>query len=147
MENQIVQRIELEAPLSRVRRALTDHREYGEWFRVALDGPFVVGKETRGHITYPGYEHLIMTVAVQRMENESLFSFTWHPCAIDPQVDYSGEPPTLVEFKLEAIAQGTMLMVTETGFAALPANRRDEALRMNDNGWTIQLGNIAKHVG
>jgi uncharacterized protein YndB with AHSA1/START domain len=147
MEDRIEKRIELKAPLSRVWRALTDFREFGQWFRVALEGPFVPGQETRGRITHPGYEHLVMTVRVQRMEPERLFSFTWHPYAVDPQTDYSAEPPTLVEFWLEATADGTLLQVTESGFASLPSHRRDEAFRMNERGWSIQLENIATHVG
>jgi uncharacterized protein YndB with AHSA1/START domain len=147
MEDRIGQRIELAAPVSRVWRALTDHREFGAWFRVALEGPFVPGKEARGRITWPGAEHLTMRAAVQRMEPERLFSFTWHPYAIDPAIDYSVEPVTLVEFTLQAMRGGTLLAVVETGFAALPAHRRDEAFRMNERGWSIQTQNIAQHLG
>src|SRR5690554_3176782 len=92
----IEKRIELQAPVSRVWRALTDHVEFGQWFRVALEGPFVPGHTTGGRITHPGYEHVHWEAVVQRMEPERLFSFTWHPYAIDPAVDYSQEPPTLV---------------------------------------------------
>jgi uncharacterized protein YndB with AHSA1/START domain len=147
MEDRIEKRIELKPPVSRVWRALTDHREFGTWFRVALEGPFVPGQQVRGRITWPGAEHLIMTVTVQRMEPERLFSFTWHPYAIDPAVDYSSEPVTLVELTLEAIAGGTLLTVVESGFAALPAHRRDVAFRMNDSGWSIQVQNISQHLG
>lgn len=147
MVDRIEKRIELKAPVSRVWRALTDHREFGAWFRVALEGPFVPGQQARGGITWPGAEHLTMTVTVQRMEPERLFSFTWHPYAIDPAADYSSEPVTLVEFTLEAIPGGTLLTVVESGFAALPAHRRDEAFRMNDQGWSIQVQNISQHLG
>jgi uncharacterized protein YndB with AHSA1/START domain len=146
MEDRIGQRIELAAPVSRVWRALTDHREFGAWFRVALEGPFVPGKEARGRITWPGAEHLTMRAAVQRMEPERLFSFTWHPYAIDPKQDYSGETPTLIEFTLEKTATGTRLRIVESGFDKLPAHRRDEAFRMNDGGWSQQIKNIARHV-
>jgi uncharacterized protein YndB with AHSA1/START domain len=147
MEDRIEQRIELTAPVSRVWRALTDHREFGAWFRVALEGPFVPGKEARGRITWPGAEHLTMGATVQRLEPERLFSFTWHPYAIDPAIDFSAEPVTLVEFTLHPIPAGTLLMVIESGFAALPAHRRDEAFRMNERGWSIQTQNIAQHLG
>ena len=147
MVDRIEKRIELKAPVSRVWRALTDHREFGAWFRVALEGPFVAGQQVRGRITWLGAEHLTMTVTVQRREPERLFSFTWHPYAIDPAVDYSSEPETLVEFTLEAIPGGTLLTVVESGFAALPAHRRDEAFRMNDQGWSIQVQNISQHLG
>ena len=146
MENQIEKRIELKAPVSRVWRALTDYREFGEWFRVNLEGPFVPGKIARGHITYPGYEHLEFEAVVQKMEPEKLFSLTWHPYAVDPQTDYSTETPTLVEFKLEKIATGTLLTVTESGFDKIPANRRAEAFRMNEGGWAAQMENIKKYL-
>src|SRR5881392_740733 len=109
MDNRIEKRIELKAPLSRVWRALTDHGEFGEWFRVKLDGPFAPGEVSTGHITYPGYEHLKWEARVKQMEPPRLFSFTWHPFAVDPGVDYSKEPSTLVEFRLEPTAKGTRL--------------------------------------
>ena len=147
MEHRIEKRIELKAPVSRVWRALTDHREFSEWFRVKLDGPFVPGQISRGHITYPGYEHIAWEAAVQKMEPERLFSFTWHPYAIDAAIDYSKETPTLVEFTLEATSSGTHLVVTESGFDKIPANRRLEAFRMDEEGWIEQMENIAKYVG
>ena len=104
MENRIEKRIELKAPVSRVWRALTDYREFGEWFRVKLEGPFVPGQVSRGQITHPGYEHVKLEAVTQKMEPERLFSFTWHPFANDPNVDYSKETPTLVEFTLEKTA-------------------------------------------
>ena len=146
MSDRIEKQIELKAPVSRVWRALTDHREFGEWFRVKIDGPFVPGMPSTGHVTYPGYEHVQWHAIVQRMEPESLFSFTWHPYAVDPKIDYSAESPTLVEFRLEPIPGGTRLRLTESGFDKLPANRRAEAMRMNDGGWTEQLKNIEHHV-
>ena len=146
MENKIEKQIELNAPVSRVWRALTDYREFGEWFRVALDGPFVVGQPARGHITWPGYEHIVWEATVQKMEPGKLFSFTWHPYAVDPAVDYSAEPPTLVEFRLEPTVTGTRLTLTESGFENVPAHRRAEAFRMNEGGWTQQMQNIKTHV-
>ena len=146
MEDRIKKRIELKAPVSRVWRALTDYREFGEWFRVKLEGPFTPGKTARGQITYPGYEHLKFEVEIQKMEPERFFSFTWHPYAIDPKTDYSTEKPTLVEFTLEKTANGTLLTVTESGFEKIPANRRAEAFRKNEGGWAIQIENIQKYI-
>src|SRR5437764_11019034 len=146
MSNTIEKRIELKAPVSRVWRALTDHRELGEWFRVKLDGPFVPGQISTGNITYPGYEHIRWEAVVQKMEPERLFSFTWHPYAIDPKVDYSKETPTLVEFRLEKTTAGTLLDLTESGFDRVPSHRRDEAFRMNEGGWMQQMKNIENHV-
>jgi uncharacterized protein YndB with AHSA1/START domain len=144
--DRIEKQIELKAPVSRVWRALTDYREFGEWFRVKLEGPFVAGQIAQGYITWPGYEHLRMEVVVQKIEPERYFSYTWHPYALDPKVDYSKEAPTLVEFTLEKSAVGTVLRVTESGFDKIPASRRAEAFRMNDNGWAQQLKNIESHV-
>lgn len=146
MSNTIEKRIELNAPVSRVWRALTDYREFGEWFRVKLNGPFAPGEISTGHITYPGYEHLKWEAAVQKMEPERLFSFTWHPYAVDPDFDYSNEPATLVEFRLEPKDKGTVLYLTESGFDALPKDRRFEAFRMNEEGWTEQMTNIEHHL-
>jgi uncharacterized protein YndB with AHSA1/START domain len=146
MNDRIEKSIELKAPLPRVWRALTDHEEFGKWFRVRLDGPFVPGEVSRGNMTYPGYEHLKWHAIVEKMEPMRRFSFTWHPYAIDPKVDYSSEPSTLVEFTLEATANGTLLRVVESGFDKLPPHRRDEAFRMNDRGWGMQMENIGKHV-
>ena len=147
MSDSIQKRIELKAPVSRVWRALTDHREFGEWFRVSVDGPFAAGRTVRGNILHPGYEHLTWEATVETIERERLFSFRWHPYAVDPKADYSGEPTTLVEFRLEATEDGTVLTVTESGFDAIPAHRRAEAFRMNERGWSIQVENIARHVG
>ena len=144
--NSIEKRIELRAPVSRVWRALTDHEEFGEWFKVKLDGPFVAGQPSRGRLAWPGYEHIRWEVFVQSIEPERLFSFTWHPYAVDPNVDYSGETPTLVQFRLEPIPAGTLLTLTESGFDKVPAHRRDEAFRKDDGGWAQQLKNIEAHV-
>ncbi len=145
-DDQMEKQIELKAPLSRVWRALTDYREFSEWFGVKLEKPFLPGQTSQGQITVPGYEHIRMEIEVQKMEEEKLFSYTWHPYAVDPGVDYSQEPSTLVEFRLEQTAGGTLLTVRESGFGKLPAARRDEAFRMNDRGWSQQMKDIQSHV-
>ena len=146
MNDHIEKRIELKAPVARVWKALTNHEEFGAWFRVKLEGPFVPGKTSRGRITYPGYEHVIWQAVVKEMTPEKVFSFTWHPYAIDPNVDYSQETPTLVEFRLQPTTHGTLLVVTESGFDKIPAHRQIEALRMNEGGWAEQMRNIEKYV-
>jgi uncharacterized protein YndB with AHSA1/START domain len=146
MADRIEKRVELKAPVARVWRALTDYREFGEWFRVKIEGPFVAGEVSRGHITYPGYEHLKWEAVVKAIEPERLFSFTWHPYAVDPKMDYSQEPQTLVEFRLEKTAEGTLLTVTESGFDKIPAARRAEAFPRNEGGWTEQMKNIERYV-
>jgi uncharacterized protein YndB with AHSA1/START domain len=122
----------LHAPRARVWRALTDHREFGTWFRVDLDGPFHEGATVRGRITYPGYEHMTMEIQIVCMDAERLFSYRWHPYAVEPGVDYSAEPTTLVEFRLDEDAGATRLTVVESGFDRLPSGRRAEAFRMNE---------------
>ena len=146
MTDRIEKTIELNAPIERVWQALTDHEQFGAWFRVKLDAPFVPGRTATGRITYPGYEHLKWVAEIKAMEAPRLFSFTWHPYAVDPEVDYSDEPPTLVEFRLEPSGQGTLLRLAESGFEALPAHRMPDALRMNERGWSEQVKNIKAHV-
>lgn len=146
MTDRIEKSVDLKAPVERVWRALTDYKEFGAWFRVKLEDPFVPGEVSRGRITYPGYEHVVWEARITRMDEPKYFSFTWHPYAVDPDVDYSGETPTLVEFRLEPTASGTRLTVTESGFDKIPAHRRPDALRMNDGGWAEQMRNIEGYV-
>ncbi|MCC7479413.1 SRPBCC family protein [bacterium] len=144
--DRIEKEVLLKAPVSRVWRALTDYQEFGEWFRVNLDGPFIAGQKTSGKILHPGYEHLRLEVDVERLEPESYFSYHWHPYAVDQLVDYSHEEPTLVEFSLSAQEGGTLLRVVESGFERIPASRRDEAYRMNSGGWAGQMDNIGRYL-
>ena len=146
MEDRIEKSVELKAPVSRVWQALTDAEQFGTWFRVRIDQPFREGQASTGQITYPGFEHLRWIATVQKIQPENYFSYTWHPYAADPSVDYSSEPPTLVEFTLQPTATGTLLKVVESGFSKLPEKRRLEAFRMNEGGWDGQMRNIAQHV-
>jgi uncharacterized protein YndB with AHSA1/START domain len=144
--DRIEKRVELRAPRSRVWRAIATAKEFGEWFRMKLEGEFAEGQTIRGRITHPGYEHMTLDMMVERIEPERYFSYRWHPYAIDPAVDYSAEPTTLVEFRLEDTEGGTALTIVESGFDRLPLARRDEAYRMDDQGWTGQIKNIERHV-
>lgn len=146
MSDRIEKCIEINAPISRVWEALTDHKKFGEWFRVRLDGPFVPGEMSTGNMFYPGYEHLKWEAFVKAMEPERYFAMTWHPYAIDPDQDYTEETPTLIEFTLESTETGTLLRVVESGFDKLPPSRRDEAFRMNEGGWAEQVQNIKAYV-
>jgi uncharacterized protein YndB with AHSA1/START domain len=146
MGNVIEKQIEIAAPVSRVWIALTASRQFGEWFKVKMDGPFVAGQPISGQITHSGYEHLRMEIVVKTIEPKTRFSFTWHPYAIDPKVDYSQEESTLIEFRLQATAGGTLLTVTESGFEKIPAARRAEAFLRNDGGWAQQMKNIEAYV-
>jgi uncharacterized protein YndB with AHSA1/START domain len=145
--DRIEKTVVLRAPVSRVWRAIADAQEFGLWFRVKLEGSFEPGATLRGQITHPGYEHVTMEMTIERMEPERLFSYRWHPYAVEPGVDYASEPTTLVEFRLQPVGGGTRLTVVESGFDRIPLARRDEAFRMDDAGWTEQIQNIARHVG
>lgn len=146
--DRIERSIVINAPLERVWRAVSNAEEFGTWFGVNLKGmSFAEGQRTRGHITYPGYEHIWFDVAVERVEPQALLSFRWHPFAVDPDVDYSNEEPTLVTFTLQdAPGNGTLLTVVESGFDKVPPHRRLEAFRMNSQGWDAQMQNIARHI-
>jgi uncharacterized protein YndB with AHSA1/START domain len=145
--DRIERKILLKAPLARVWRALSDAKEFGDWFGVDFKGKaFVTGKPLKGQITYPGYEHIVMEVVVERMVPQRLLSWRWHPAAIDQAVDYSQEPTTLVVFELEEGEGGIWLSVVESGFDSIPAARRATAFRMNSSGWDEQMKNIEKHV-
>jgi len=125
----------------------TDYEEFGQWLGCKLEGSFVAGKPVSGRLTYPGFEHLVRAVDVKKMENERLFSFAWQPYAIDAAAGHSKETPTLVKFTLEATDSGTQLATTESGFENIPANRRLEAFRMDEEGWGEQKEGIANYVG
>ncbi len=150
METPVPDRIEkqvvLRAPRSRVWRALTDSTEFGTWFGVKLESPFAEGATLRGQITYPGYEHLTLEVIVERIDPERYFAYRWHPNAVDSTLDYSREPTTLVEFRLEETREGTRLTITESGFDRIPLSRRAEAYRSNEGGWSEQVKRIEGHV-
>lgn len=144
--DRIEKQVLLRAPVARVWRALTTAAEFGSWFQVKLEKPFNVGKLATGSITHPGYEHVRFEALVERMDAERLFSFRWHPYAVDPKVDYSTEPTTLVEFRLEEKGGGTLLTVVESGFDRIPVERRALAFRMNSGGWAAQMESVRRHV-
>ena len=145
--DRIERSILLKAPRSRVWRALSDAEEFGEWFGVALKGKtFAAGQRVQAQITHPGYEHVVWDVLIERLEPERLLSWRWHPAAVEPSVDYSSEPTTLVVFELKEVEGGTLLSVVESGFDGVPPSRRLDAFRMNSEGWAIQMENLEKHV-
>jgi uncharacterized protein YndB with AHSA1/START domain len=144
--DRIEKSIVLNAPRSRVWRAITDAEEFGTWFRMKLDGELEQGRTIRARITHPGYEHVTLDMSIERIEPERYFAYRWHPYAVDPGVDYSAEPTTLVEFTLEESGGGTAVTIVESGFDRIPLGRRSEAFRMNDRGWAGQIQNLARHV-
>lgn len=155
--DRIEKKITLKAPVSRVFRALSDAKEFGAWFGVEFDGPFAEGKAMTGKMrpttvdpevakVQKPYEGMVFTCTIERIVPETLFSFRWHPFAIDPNVDYSHEPTTLVEFELREVAGATELTITESGFARIPLERRAKAFTANEGGWAHQASLIEKYV-
>ena len=145
--DRIERAITLKAPRSRVWRALSNAEEFGDWFGVKLKGKsFAAGQRVQGQITHPGYEHVVWDVLIERLEPERLLSWRWHPGAVDPDIDYSQEPTTLVVFELKEVEGGTLLSVVESGFDSLPPARRLDAFRMNSGGWDAQMVRFEKHV-
>ena len=146
MKNTIEKEIILKAPVSKVWRALTDHQQFGEWFGWKIEAPFVAGKVACGLLGCGGRDHQRYEMTVQKIEPETYFSYTWHPYAFDPKVDYSKEPPTLIEFRLQPKGEGTLLSVKESGFDKLSKARLEEAYPKNEGGWAGQLENIQEYV-
>ncbi len=145
--DRIEKRLILRAPRARVWSALANAEQFSTWFGVTLKGPFAPGARLRGQVTHPGYEHVSFEITIERMEPEKLLSWRWHPHTIDPKLDYSAEPTTLVVFELADAPEGTLLTVVESGFDGIPLARRLEAYRGNDNGWATQMKAIEKYVG
>jgi uncharacterized protein YndB with AHSA1/START domain len=145
--DRIERSILINAPRSRVWRALSQAEEFGRWFGADLAGQrFAPGERARGPITIEGFTHIFFDVRVERVEPEHLMSWHWHPYPVDTAIDYSREEPTLVTFRLQDAEGGTLLTVVESGFDRIPPERRFEAFRMNDGGWAHQLENIRNHA-
>jgi uncharacterized protein YndB with AHSA1/START domain/uncharacterized damage-inducible protein DinB len=144
--DRIEKQLILDAPRSRVWRALTDVTQFNRWFGVTLTRAFAPGAEVSGKLSIRNYEHVTLRIWIEQMEPERFFSFRWHPYALEAGVDYSAEPTTLVTFTLEELPEGTRLAIVESGFDAIPAARRAQAFSMNEKGWTGQAENIRKFV-
>ena len=155
--DRIQKKILLHAPLKRVWSALADSKEFGTWFGMKFNGPFVPGKLMRGTIVptkvnadvakaQEKYEGMPVEITIEKMEPERLFSFRWHPYAIEQDVDYSAEPTTLIEFLLEETKDGVMLTVTESGFDQVPLARRVKAFTANEQGWGMVLRLIEEYL-
>jgi uncharacterized protein YndB with AHSA1/START domain len=155
--DRIEKKILLKAPLARVWRALSDSTEFGAWFGMRFDGPFRPGATMRGVIApttvdpevaaaQKKYEGTPFSIQIEKMEPQRLFSFRWHPGAVDPKIDYSVEPTTLVEFALEQAADGVLLTLTESGFDRIPAERRAATFGANEHGWSMQMKLIEAYL-
>jgi uncharacterized protein YndB with AHSA1/START domain len=155
--DRIEKQVLLHAPLERAWQAISDAQEFGRWFGVRFDGPFVAGESLSGRIVpttvdpevaegQKPYEGLRFDITVDRIDPMRLFSFRWHPYAVDPDVDYSKEPTTLVVFELEEVTDGTLLRISESGFDRIPLERRAKAFEMNEQGWEAQMRLIGKYL-
>ena len=145
--DRIERKILLKAPRSRVWRAISNAEEFAAWFGVDLKGKtFAPGQHVRAQVTHPGYEHIVLDILIERMEPERLLSWRWHPAPVDPSIDYSKEPTTLVVFELEEVEGGTLLTVVESGFDKIPRSRRLEAFRMNNEGWDEEITRIENYI-
>jgi uncharacterized protein YndB with AHSA1/START domain len=155
--DRIEKKVLLRAPRKRVWRALSDSAEFGTWFGVKFDRPFAPGASMRGVIVptqvnaevanaQKPYEGLPFEITIEKMEPERLFSFRWHPFAIERGVDYSAEPTTLVVFALEEVAGGVMLTVTESGFDQIPLARRAKAFTANEQGWGMMVKLVEEYL-
>lgn len=143
--NTITRQILINADPQRVWDSLSDATEFGKWFRVKLDGPFVVGETTTGKMTYPGHEGIPWITVTEMMAPPRRFVFRWPDCAPDEKISAKTAWLT-VEFSLEPQNGGTLVTVMETGFAALPENRRVSMLRDNAEGWNIQIDSLKRYV-
>lgn len=147
--DRIEKEVTINAPTERVWRAISTAQEFGEWFGLdTMGATFEAGKTVSMKIANPGeYDGMEFSLEIVSIEAGRYFAFRWHPFAVDSSVDYSSEPTTLVEFLLEPAGEGTLLLVTESGFNALPESRRATAFEMDDGGWTEQMERIRRYVG
>ncbi|HDZ07712.1 SRPBCC family protein [Pseudohongiella sp.] len=145
-QDSIVKVVDIQAPVSRVWQALTDYRQFGEWFCVDLNEPFSPGSRSTGLTTYPGYEGHPWLAEIESMEPQTLFSFRWNHEDAENSLPLEQQPTTKVEFRLEDLGEATRLTISETGFSALPESQRAEAIRLNTQGWDIQAQQITDYV-
>jgi uncharacterized protein YndB with AHSA1/START domain len=155
--DQIEKRVVLRAPLDRVWRAISDAEEFGRWFGVRFDGPFVEGASIGAAITpttvdddvakrQEAHTGVKSTWHIVAIEPKRRFAYRWHPFAIDPGVDYEREPTTLVEFTLAEMPEGVLLTITESGFDAIPEARRSASFEANAEGWAIQADLVRRYL-
>jgi uncharacterized protein YndB with AHSA1/START domain len=155
--DRIEKKISLRGSRAKVWRAISDSAEFGTWFGMRFDGPFVAGATTRGVIVpttvnaevaagQKKFEGTPFEIQIEKIEPERLFSFRWHPFAVERGVDYSTEPTTLIEFSLVEADGGVTLTVTESGFDGIPLARRATAFQANNGGWSKQMEMIQAYL-
>ena len=155
--DRIQKQVVLRAPMDRVWRAISDSQEFGRWFGVGIDGPFVAGTSVTATITPTTVDEEVAqmqrphtgakaTWQIVAVEPPRRFAYRWHPFAVEPDVDYDQEPTTLVEFTLSESADGVVLTIVESGFDAIPEARRWAAFEANSGGWTKQAELVRKYL-
>jgi uncharacterized protein YndB with AHSA1/START domain len=155
--DRIEKKVLLRAPRARVWRALTNSTEFGTWFGITFDGPFRPGAKMNGVIVGTKVNPEVAAlqkphtgkrfeITIEQIEPEKLFSFRWHPHAVDAKVDYSTESATLIVFKLEEKPEGILLTVTESGFDKIPLARRAEAFKANEQGWEMMIKVVEEYL-
>ena len=155
--DRIEKQVVLHAPLDRVWRAISESQEFGQWFGVRIDGPFVAGTSVNATITGTTVDEEVAemqrphagaqaTWQIVAVEPPRRFAYRWHPFAVDGGIDYGTEPTTLVEFTLSETADGVLLRIVESGFDAIPATRRADAFEANSGGWAKQTELVRKYL-
>lgn len=155
--DRIEKEVTLRAPLDRVWRAISNADEFGRWFGVRFDGPFVAGESVRGVITPTEVDDEVAAAQephagkasvwqIVTVEPQQRLAFRWHPYAVEPGADYDDEPTTLVEFTLTETADGVLLQIVESGFDKIPADRRAAAFEANSGGWDAQTKLVRKYL-
>ncbi len=144
--DRIEQKRLLRVPRAFIWHALADAEEFGAWFGVKFEGAFRQGATVRGRVTHEGHNGVPIEITIDKIDPEHLFAFRWHPYAVDPEIDYSKEPPTRVAFELNESGPGTTITVVESGFDAIPATRRAEAYREHEEGWAAQLNALERYL-
>lgn len=145
MSHKIERSVIVKAPIKKVWEAISDYKNFGQWFQARIDQPFEEGKCSSGAMTIPGYEHLPFEIKVIQVVKEELLSFEWAPF-INEKTDLSNEPWQLVEFKLESVSEGTRISITESGFEKISEKYREDARRGNEKGWEFQIKNLERYV-
>lgn len=157
-QQRIEKKVLYNVPRSRVWKAITNSKEFGSWFGMELNGPFKAGQTIFGQIVPTTVDPEVaklqephrgkkVELFVDQIEPETKLCLKWHPFAMDPNVDYSNEPMTLITFLLEEkSANQTQLTITEEGFENLPLSRRADAIKANDGGWAHQTILLEKYL-
>jgi uncharacterized protein YndB with AHSA1/START domain len=155
--DQIEREVVLRAPLERVWRAISDADEFGLWFGVRFDEPFVAGTSVTGVITPTTVDEDVAraqaphagksdTWQIVSVEPQRRLAFRWHPYAVESGTEYSQDPTTLVEFTLTETNDGVLLRIVESGFDNIPTERRASALEQNAEGWAAQTELVRKYL-